>query len=435
MKRLTGFLAILFLITGCGAYQLDNAQTEIRTSFASNDYTKTAELIKSFEDQNVYKEKDQVLLNLEHGLVNHFAANYRESSNYFTQAEHQIEDLFTKSVSRAVQSFVVNDNSLAYDGEDYEDIYLNVFKGLNYIHLNDLDGALVEVRRVSYKLSQLNEKYNGLVESLSQRDTTSTDSDKWKTGKTNFTNSALGHYLSTILFAKTNKPDNARIEYENLMKAYEEQSSIYKFDRPSEEELQQLTRPDSYNVLVQAFAGRAPTKKQVDTRIYHEETDTYLKFSLPELEIYPTQVSSITIKIDGGQAIPLQLIEEMDEVAKEVYKVKEPIIYARTIVRVALKALAANRATKAAENQDAALGAVVNILGKVAQETSEKADLRSWQTMPGKAYAIVLDLPAGEHTVQVQYYNIAGMVIYQDQQSVNISSGQPLELIESIYWN
>lgn len=433
--HISGLLLLLLFFTGCGAYQLDRAQDELRTSYSSGDYTSTARFIESLDQKGVYKSKDRVLLLLERGMINHFAGNYEASSDYFTKAEDQIDELFTKSVSRALQSFVVNDNSLAYDGEDYEDIYLNVFKSLNYIHMNNLESALVEARRVTHKLGLLNQKYNGLVETLSKQDTTSTGKDKWKTGETNVQNSALGHYISAILFAKTNKPDNARIEFENLIKAYQDQPSVYSMSRPQRSDLQNITDPDGYNILIQAFAGRAPVKIQNDFRIYLEESDTYLKFSLPTLEMYNTQVKSVKVKLENGQTYNLNLIEEMDLVAKEVYKVKEPIIYARTVVRTFLKAAAANRMKKRAKKENEALGAFVNIASKIAQETTEKADLRSWQTMPGKAFSTVLKLPPGDHKIEIQYYGHSGRLLHSFTKDIVVADNEGLELIETNYWN
>lgn len=435
MHKLTVLIIACLFLSGCAAYQLDSAQNELRSSFASGNYDTTADLIKTLNAKDVYKSKDQVLLQLEQGMVHHFAGNYQTSSKHFTDAEYLMEDLYSKSVSRAVKSFLMNDTALDYDGEDYEDIYLNVFKGLNFIHQNDLEGALVEVRRVNFKLSQLDQKYNGLIQSLAKADTTSTGEDKWKTGKTRVTNSMMARYLSTALYAKTNKPDDARIEHENLMKAFQERQNVFEVDDGSSADFSYLKNPESYNVLVQAFTGRAPTKAPNDIRYFHQETDTYIKISLPVLETYSSQVRFVKINIDEGETIPLDLIEEMDQVAKEVYKVKEPIIYARAVVRGFLKMLASEKLKKEAKDEDDALGSIVGFLGKVAQETTEKADLRSWQTMPGKAYATVLDLPPGSHTLNINYYNSSGSVVHSDQKIINISEDNPLQLVESIYWN
>lgn len=243
---------ILFL-GGCAAYMLDTAQNDLRNSFATGDFLGTVELVNNFQTTGVYEGKDAVLMNLEMGSANHFAGNYRESNQYFENAEYEIEDLYTKSISRAIKSFLVNDNILAYDGEDYEDVYLNAFKTLNYIHLGDLEAALVESRRISYKLGQLNIKYNDIVSALSEADTSKVDEGKWHSGETNIQNSAMGHYLSTILYAKTGKLDDARISYNNLIKSYGDQPSLARDNTPTSDELETLMNPNSYNVLVKVF--------------------------------------------------------------------------------------------------------------------------------------------------------------------------------------
>ena len=422
-------------LSGCAAYVLDDAQGNLRESFASGDFEQTASMMSNLEAKEIYKGKDQVLLNLEQGSIQHFAGNYSLSNSYLEDAEFTIEDLYTKSISRALKSFLVNDNTLAYDGEDYEDIYLNIFKALNYIHMDDLEGALVETRRVSYKLDQLNTKYNGLIDALSEADTTSTDPGKWKTGDTNIQNSAMANYLSTVLYAKTGKRDDARISYNNLVKSYADQASLYGNKMPSPRELAQLTDPNAYNVMVTVFSGRSPKKEQNDLRFYFAEIDTYLKFSLPELELYNSQVERVRISVDGRPSSEIRLVENMDLVAQDVYKVKEPIIYARTLVRATLKAIASNKTSQRIGEENETLGQVFNLLGKVAQETTEKADLRSWQTMPGKVHATVLNLSPGEHTIDIQYLSRSGTIIHSNLQTLQVTAGSKLDLVESIYWN
>jgi hypothetical protein len=429
-------VAITLFLGGCAAYVLDSAQIDLRNSFAAGDFVGTVELVNNFQSTGVYEGKDAVLMNLEMGSANHFAGNYRESNQYFESAEYEIEDLYTKSITRAIKSFLVNDNILAYDGEDYEDVYLNAFKTLNYIHLGNLEAALVESRRMSYKLSQLNFKYNDIVSALAEADTSNVDQDKWKTGETNIQNSAMGHYLSTILYAKTGKVDDSRISYNKLISSYSDQPSSARYNTPSPRELQTLMNPNSYNVLIKAFTGRSPSKSQNDIRLYFEEIDTYLKYSLPELELYDTSVASIRVTVNGEQhSEELKTIEHLDLVAREVYKVKEPIIYARTIVRASLKAAATNAASKEIEEENELLGQAFNFLGKVAQEATEKADLRSWQTMPGKSHGTVLKLPNGTHTIEIEYLASNGLVLHSETQEVVVESENDLALVESIYWN
>jgi len=433
MVRSTGCIIALLLLTSCSAYQLDSAQDSLRSTFASRNYGSSVALLNNLHEEGIYKSKDAVLLYLEQGTANHFAGNYDSSNVFFTNAEEEIDYLFTKSVSRAIQSFVTNDNSLAYDGEDYEDVYLNIFKSLNYIHMNELESALVEARRIAFKLDQLNLKYKDMIDALSKADTTGRA--QWKTGETNVQNSAFGHYLAGILYAKTGKPDDARIEYENLLKAFQDQPSIYSFKKPRRSKLRRITRPDRYNLLITGFGGRAPVKIQNDTRIYLDDADLYLKFSLPSLKMFNTQISRVEATINDTLTVQADLIEEMDVVAKDVYKVKEPIIYARTIVRAFLKAVGSNALSREIGKKDETLGQLTNLFGKIGQEVTEKADLRSWQTMPGKAYATVVDLPPGDHNVSINYYSSGGYLLFADNRTVEISPGTSLELVESLYWN
>jgi hypothetical protein len=427
-------LLIFVALQACNnSYRIDSAQSSLRSTFASRNFDQSVKLLDEYSKNEVYKSKDGVLLNLERGTANHFAGKYDSSNVFFSDAENQIDDLFTKSITRGMQSILANDNTLAYDGEDYEGIYLNIFKSLNYIHLNDLDAALVESRRISHKLGQLNAKYKGLAEALSKADTTGRAD--WKSGKTNVQNSALGHYLSAVLYAKTNNPDDARIAHENLLKAFRDQPGVYQFEQPEQDELNKITKPHTYNVLVTGFAGRAPYKRQNDVRLFLNDPVMYLKFSLPSLRLYPSQVKYVKFQVADTLSKPVPLIEEMDVVAKEVYKVKEPIIYARAFVRSFLKAAGTRTVSNKAEKKSNFLGGLAEVLGIVGQEVSEKADLRGWQTMPGKAHATVLELPPGSHEIAVNYYSKDGKLLFSDERTLNIEPNKKLQLIESLYWN
>lgn len=425
---------VLLAVAGCAGYKLDRAQDSLRSSFASRNYDKTIQLLEKYERKGIYKKRDHVLLNLEMGMARHFSQQYDSSSVYLTKAEDRMEQLYTKSVSRGLQSFLLsNDNTLEYDGEDYEDIYLNVFKSLNFIHQNNLDAALVEARRIAFKLSQLEIKYKGLVKALEQADTLGRT--EWKAGKNNVQNSALGHYLAAVLYAKSGKPDDARIEYQKLLTAFNEQPGLYSLDKPEPKTLRKIREPQSYNLLLTAFAGRAPVKRQHDARTYLPSEDLYLKFSLPSLHLYQSRVHRVRTIINDTLTVPIPLIEEMDLVAREIYKVKEPIIYTRALARSLVKAIGVNATSNAIEEKNEDLGILVNIFGKIGQEISEKADLRSWQTLPGKAYVNVVKLQPGQHHLRMEYLDKSGNLLFTGESIVQISGDDHLKLFETLYWN
>ncbi len=217
---------------------------------ASKDITQAQQKLRGVQDfrnvnmesvtkpLNEYRkeEEDEVLFHLEHGMLKHFRQDWSSSSTHFQQAQRAIEENYTKSINRNVQSMLVNDLQLPYRGEAYEDVYLNVVKCLNYLHRDDLEGAMVEARKVTHELETLSDRYKGLAESV-KRDTAQTavkkvdkklnDVDLLSGGEEGPVeiqqNSTLGRFLTTVLYAKQGEQDDARIELQKLRTALEDQ--------------------------------------------------------------------------------------------------------------------------------------------------------------------------------------------------------------------
>lgn len=433
LNRHNLIILLLFALvgaTGCHSYIMDDAQMNLRKSYADGDLEKAARLLDRLGDE-VYREKDEVLWGLENGMVHHFAGNYDSSSVFFSQAEQAIEDNYTKSLSRGLLSVLSNDNKLVYDGEPYEDIYLNAFKALNYIHLDNWEASIVETRRMSFKIEQLDIRLKGLADAFSQ-DTSTTGID-WTAGKVNIQSSALSHYLATVLYAKTGKEDDARIEFTKLERALLTQAELFYYPSFDTKQLGYLQEPETYNVMLAGFTGQAPIKSSADFRIFIN--DDYIKFSMPEMYLYPTQVSAI--RVSGSETAPiyLDLIEEMDVVAREVYQTKLPIIQGRAIVRSLAKKGGLSLLEKRIEKKDETAGFIAGILSMIYQESSEKADLRGWQTMPGQAWMKAIWLPPGDHTLTIEYLDAEGSVLHREKRNASINPTKELTLIETLYPN
>lgn len=434
------YLTIIGLFfTGCHSYLLDDAQFDLRDSFTAGNYQHSEELLQKFKNKEIYRSKDAVLYNLESGMIHHFSGNYDSSSVFLTTAENKIDENYTKSISRGIGAFLSNDNKLVYDGEPYEDLYLNTFKALNYMHLQEWGAALVETRRMTFKMEQLDIKIKGLAEAFAKTD--STNKADWKSGDLNIQNSALSHYLATVLYAKAGDVDDARIEREKINIALKEQSTISSLKTPRTSTFNELENANSYNVLLTSFTGRAPYKVQEDARIFIDDFDDeknnefYLKFSFPVLKTYKSEVSCVRAVINDSIKVPLNLIEQMDKVSAEVYKAKQPIIYSRALIRASSKTVGTKLIAGAVRQKNEFLGDLLQIFGFIAQEATEKADLRAWQTMPGQAWMHVVKLPEGLNTVRLEYVGTNGRVMYFDEFEVSITPETELELLESIYAN
>ena len=426
-------LLFALLLQSCASYSLDKAQYNLRTNFASGDFEASAELLDKMETREVYKEKDDVLLNLERGMVHRFTGNFSDSNLYLSRAEQGIEENFTRSITRGISSLLINDSQLVYGGEDYEDVYINVFKALNYIHMDNYEAALVEARRIAFKLEGIEVRNRGLAEMYARADTL--NGSDWNPGDHVVENSAFGHYLSAILFAKTGRSDNARIEYERTLKALQDQQRAFGLQPPAPADIEKVRYPGEYNLLITGFSGRSPEKIQHDVRTFVGRHSTYVKFSIPELKLHSSSVARIEVVVADTLQIPTFIIEEMDKVAADVYNVKKPMIYTRALTRSILKATGTRAVTKKASNESEALGVLAWIAGVIGQEITEKADLRGWQSLPGKAHVNVVKLPPGVHELEFRYYSRYGRLINTEHQTIEIYPGNDLALIESLYWH
>ncbi len=129
MKRF--LIAGILFIYGCASIRTNYEFYEpVLFEIRNGNYNSAAEKINEAELNSEYADKDRVLLHLDKGIIFHYQDDYKKSSNEFELAELAIEELYTKSISKGAFSMLLNDNALAYDGEVYENLYLNIFKAL-----------------------------------------------------------------------------------------------------------------------------------------------------------------------------------------------------------------------------------------------------------------------------------------------------------------
>ena len=171
----------------------------------------------------LYPENNAVSMHLDLGLLQHFAGEYRASANSLLNAERLIQEAFTRSITENIATFLLNDNVREYPGEDFEDIYINIFNALNFFKLGDIDGALVEIRKLtlqSGKLAQLANRHERSIErargsasqELSLAEASASESPLPEIRSVSFSNSALARYLSILFYQADRNYDAVRIE-------------------------------------------------------------------------------------------------------------------------------------------------------------------------------------------------------------------------------
>ena len=182
----------------------------IRSDLRSGSYEAAVSKIEAARRDKAYTHKDRLLYFLDSGFAAHYAGRHPQSNASLEMAENTAEDLFTRSVSRAAASLLLNDNTLEYAGEDYEILYANLIKALNYLAGDRFDEAFVEIRRANLKLELLEDKYAeaGTLLRDGLGSATQKEIPPYKVPKVRFNNDAFARYLSMHLYAADGKPDD-----------------------------------------------------------------------------------------------------------------------------------------------------------------------------------------------------------------------------------
>jgi hypothetical protein len=511
---------------GCSSMRTSKGQyVGVAEKLRQQDYDSCLDQIEESKDK-FYKEKEKVLFYLDMGMLYHYDGNYEKSNEYLTEAEYAIEDLYTKSVGKAAASMLLNDNALDYFGEDYEDIYLNIFKALNYLHMNKFDDAFVEIRRVNNKLNILEDKYAEIAKKYNE----SKDKKKeFKIGDNKFQNSALARYLSMLMYKADGKIDDAKIDMAEIEEAFELQPIVYDFSQPELDNY--LDRTDKAQLYFLTFVGNSPekksntlwihtekdmliiatseevpgdvknidpkkeaeelgeatknffdavidivpskkeeassssssttkpkeqasstssgtTKKEIEQEEPKQELATldiiewegmeagyHFKFPLPYMEKLGTDISRIEVMVDDKQMYELHPLESLENAAFVTYKIKEPLIYLKTITRTVVKGLLAEKGKQEMVNQvgDNLFGKLAMIATDVAVDATENADLRISRFFPSMAYIGNVPIEPGTHSIRINYFDTKNKLVFSDFTEKKDISKDGLNLIESYY--
>lgn len=388
----------------------------IDESVAQGNFQEAFEHIRAAKE-DAYRPKDAVLYYLDEGLLAHYAGEYTESSKSLGEAERAIEKAVTKSVSLEASSYLVNDTTLEYPGEDYEDLYLNVFNALNYYYSGSTEGALVEIRRIDNKIKYLSTKYGGAITNAQKavmKEASTVPYDP-EAATVQFANSALARYLGMLFYRSEGKFDDARIDRDQVKLTFANQKNMYQFPLPTSLESELSVPRGMARLNVLSFTGLSPIKMESILRIPIGQSN-WIKIAIPIIVERPSLVASSRVVLDSGETFDLELIEDMGAVAVETFKQKAALIYLKTVLRSVLKTSSAmaldEQANKNSNSETALLLSVLSIGTQIYAEASEQADLRLSRYFPSKASVCGITLEPGVYSFTVEYYSASGSLIH-----------------------
>lgn len=292
----------------------------------------------------------------------------------------------TERLSEALLSWGLNDTARSYEGEGFERVYLHCGLALAYLAQGKLEDVGVEVR-LSNQLLEAEEKLY---------------SKEYKAG-------GLGHFLSAISYELRGELDQAYIDYERMeAKGVGTQLAGRALVRLAgalqrEDELARWVErygpdperpPDAASVIVVAGVGLAPFKDEGSLLV--PTPDGLIPFAVPQFFERPQPVSGLRlVERRSGATLLTDEIESVTDIAKENLSDRQLWIATKSVARGVLK----RELTKQLQDEWGGLGRVV---GDVFAAVSERADLRSWQTLPDGWHACRLFVAPGLHDLVLE---------------------------------
>jgi hypothetical protein len=404
-------MALSLFLTACGP------STEfykgVEDKVAGGNYVSALEDVRA--NEKAYGSKATVLYKLDMGLLYHYAGLSDSSSRWLFAAEKEIEDLYTKSISLAAVSMILNDNIIPYEGEDFEKVLVNVFLALNYAEKGEEDDALVEARKVDLKLRELSKQYEG---------------------KNRYQEDAFIRYVMGVLYESRGEINDAFISYRNAYETYGQYAKDYGTPAPSfllddlvrtatlmafTEEAATYrelggkpyarTSSPSGSLLVLAYAGKGPVKQEIRPNVsIPDDKGVIHTFQVALPKFAPRFQSGRRYDVRVKKAGDTTALGATTEVAENVTAIAEKtlddrmtMVYLKSGGRALLKFLAAEKAkAEITKDGDDKLGNFLKSLAvDLAVGASEQADLRTWRTLPAEFQLSRMTLPPGDYAVRV----------------------------------
>ena len=137
-----------------------------------------------------------------------------------------------------------------------------------------------------------------------------------------------------------------------------------------------------------------------------------VRIAVPYYETRPTPVTGARV-VAGGAGAQAELAEDIHAIAVKDLEARMPAITARAVARAVVKAQMAKAARENArqQNQNNAGAAVAAMAVEIAGLVTERADTRSWLTLPARIHLARLPLPPGTYTVKVDLLGGYGQIV------------------------
>jgi hypothetical protein len=378
--------------------------------------------------------RDRILYLMEQGRLAQIQGDWATSKEAFANAIGAIREMDERAVVSMTDlagkgsSFLLNDNTIPYSADGYERVMLHHGQALNYLFTGDLEGAAVEVRVAAAEQAAALKRRAGEIEEAQKgahaKGTPAPGDEQLGAVyakldgaagrvKNSFQN-AYTFYMSAVVREMVNDPGGAYIDYKKAAEIMPAnpfvRSDVLRLaaELGMSEEFARFraqwpnTHPNRLSAgegeLVVLFEdGFLPPRREFSLFIPLFNSGGWTAIALPVYE-GPWEVAHpLAVEVEGGPGKDTALVCDLSALSARALRERMPAILTRQILRATAKAMAPQLARNGG-NQDA----LVIIMSLYAMIT-ERADLRSWNTLPQNAQVMRMGIVPGRHVLTLTH--------------------------------
>ena len=233
-------------------------------------------------------------------------------------------------------------------------------------------------------------------------------------------------------------------DYDDAIRNYQMASSLLPGCEPLLWDLARVqkavhSQPGHGVVYVFAMVGRGPYKVEVAERPTSDALliadrivsavgpyklpPTIAPIKIPDIVVPDSDVDSVGVQINAQRIGPTASLANIDELARKTYQANRNAIVARAVARRVIKKATIVAAKDTMGKKDGLTSLGMDIVG-VAWEATEAADTRCWGLLPRDVQLLRVEVPAGDHVLNLSPLANGRPVGPAQQTKVRVNDGQ-----------
>ncbi|WP_270989559.1 hypothetical protein [Campylobacter upsaliensis] len=367
--------------------------------------------------QKIEKNDDVIYTGLNAGLIARNCGDYNRSNVFLDKAEESYKyDVDLENVgkkgAKVVATTLINDTIVDYEGSLYERIMVNVYKGLNFMSLNDYANSRVEFNRALMRQDKAKEYFAKEIEKNREELKKAKEDPNYKQNMNenakaidkeyahlfeafdttkNFVN-PYATYLASVFFFMDKDYRKAGDLFREVATINPKNAEIQKQAKIFKDAATKSVNKDPKNYIFVVYENGFGVMK--------DDFALTLPF-LVEGKIISTSVALQTLKkredsfefIEANGAKTSQFVD-LDNIVATEFKINMPAMIGKALAQTILK----TTLNLAVANNDST-GGWLTLASSVATATTNRADVRSWRGLP-KRISVAMVENKGEISVK-----------------------------------